>query len=97
MTGQLVGLIGSEHPRPGAEFVLALAVVEAGVAARYEEEEVVAGPHSERLRNSARLNAERLSGCLDGRGAFLDFYQGQVRGMFREPLANRFEAHSPTR
>ena len=97
MAGQLERLLGSKHPRPRAELVLALAVVEPRIAARDEQEQLLAGADGERLGDPPRLDAERLRGGLDGRRAVLDLDQPQVGRMLCEPGADGFEAHSPIR
>ena len=89
MAGQLQRLLRPEHPRPRAELVLALAVVEPRIAARDEQEQMIAGADRQRLGDPARLDAERLRGRLDRRRALLDFDQRQVGRICRQPRADR--------
>ena len=69
MAGQRQRLLGAEHARAGAEFGLALLIVEPGVAAGDEQEGLVAGAHRQRLGDPARRDAERGGGGGDRRGA----------------------------
>ena len=97
MAGDLERFLRAEHARPGAELVLALAVVEPGVAAGDEQEQMLAGANRERLGDPARLDSERLRRRVDGRRAVLDLDQPEVGRMLGEPGADRFRAHSPIR
>ena len=78
---------GAEHPRPGAELVLALAVVEPRVAARAEQEQMVAGADREGLGDPPGLDAERLRRSVDRRRGLLDLDQAKVGRVVREPGA----------
>ena len=97
MARQLQRFLGPEHPRAGAELVLALAVVEARVASGAEEEEMFTGTDRKRLGDSPRLDAQRLRRGLNRRRRLLQLDQPKVGRMLGKPAADGLEAHSPTR
>src|SRR3954447_13767973 len=97
MTSNFERLLRPEHSGPRAQLVLALAIVETRIAARYEQEQVLAGANRECLGDPARLDAESSCGSLHRRSALFDFDERKVRRILRQPCANGFEAHSPIR
>jgi hypothetical protein len=97
VAGELERLLGAEHAWPRPKLVLALAIVEAGIAAGNEQEQLIAGPDGQCFRNSTRLDADRLRGRVDRRRGLLKLQQPQVERVRGEPGADRIEAHSPTR
>jgi hypothetical protein len=94
MAGDLESLLGSEHPRPRSELVLALAVVEARIAAGDDEEQVPAGAHRQNLDDLGWFDAKCICRGFHRGGAFLDFEQRQVGCILGEPCPHRFKAHS---
>ena len=97
VAGHFEGLLGTEHPRPGAELVLALAVVEPRVAAGARAgidgrpRAPPASWRSARARRRAPSRRCRPSRCSPRPRS------GEVGRMLRKPGADRLEAHSPIR
>jgi hypothetical protein len=78
MASELERLVRSEHPRPGIELVLALAVIEPRIAAGTQQEQVVAGADGQRLGDSSGLDAERFRGGIHCRRGSIDLDEPEV-------------------
>src|SRR4029079_4122416 len=88
-------LLRPEHAWASAEFILALAVVEACIAARAEKKEVIACANGERLGDASRLDPKRLCSRIDSGSALFGFDEAQVRRVLRQPGPHTPEAHLP--
>src|SRR5207248_664863 len=93
MAGESLNHLAAEHRRLAAKRVLELAVVDADVAARHQQEYAAGDAQRQRLGDPRRLDAVRGGRFVHGGGTRVGDKDRDVGCMDREERADRFKAH----